>query len=246
MKKRDDSFDVELKKRDDKIAQLEKLILEKTTYAAPPPLSPAPTPYSPDLFNDYDGYELANVRANDDRRQHIGTLFIGASIIRYVNLGSDVMKVCLPGARADQLWSNLVELNQSYLFDRVVIHVGTNYLPRQFGKRWFDWRKGERSKEYARDEMGKFLDAVASLMPESEVIYSSVLPTGNRDFAPAIITFNRWMKEICYDLRIGFIEHRSFWLKYDAGIRVICDDWIHLNYRGVDVFTQSLKTYLLY
>lgn len=260
MKAQDANFKKELKARDDKIDELEKLLFEKTAPIATshPSSNTSTSAGESHIYSDRDGFVLIDgphhstptsvgtyIGQNTavDRRRHLDTLFIGSSIIRYVDIKPS-MKVCLPGARAGQIWSHLVELNLSYTFDRVVIHVGANYLPRRPGKVWYDYIKGERTREYTRNELCDLLEAVTSLLPNSSVVYSSMLPTGVWDIAPSIATFNRWMKESCYELGVRFVEHRAFWSCYERGVPVICWDQIHPNYKGVAIFQTSLLNFL--
>ena len=253
-------FRDELRTRDDKIAELEQSLRGVTESALPLSPSSHSTPtlqYSDSIDivdkNILDGYAICGtsqtvpLQPSLDKRQHINTLFIGSSMIRYVELDATtygkVMKVCVPGATAGHIWSRLVEYDAAYTFDRVVIHVGTNYMPRQPGMRWFDWRRGNRTKEYARCEMLDFLKAATLLMPKSCIIFSSMLPRGFKAFSPEIITFNRWMQEACFDLGLHFIHHDDFWKRFDNGAILICWDNIHLNRRGVDIMQRSLNSY---
>ena len=169
-------------------------------------------------------------------------------MIRYVeldeNLYGETMKVCVPGATAGHIWSRLVELDLAYTFDRVVMHVGTNYMPRIPGMLWFNWRRGERSKLYARAEMMDLFKAATRLMPTSTFVFSGMLPRGWKAFSPDIITFNRWMQEACCDMGIVYIHHGEFWKRYENGFSLICWDSVHLNRIGVDVLQRSLNNFL--
>ena len=141
------------------------------------------------------------------------------------------MKICIPGARADRILSAVTELNNRYIFTRIIFHFGTNYIP-------------HKSRHYIVSEMTQFLTAMQKFMPKSYITLSEILPRTSERYMPGINDLNRRMREFCQDNGYGRIHHRYFGKSFLGDRRAICRDGVHLNYFGINKLQGSLVRYL--
>ena len=167
------------------------------------------------------------------RSTHVS--MIGDSIIRHININKlcsgICQKVCLPGARVDRVLSVVTELNKRYIFSRVVLHIGTNYIP-------------EKSRRYIRHELIRCIDTLRDLMPEARVIVSDILPRTSDRFMSAINNINRWIREYCLDNQFGHMYNSYFGKSFQADRKCICNDGVHLNFFGLKQLEDSMVRYL--
>ena len=248
-------FMKELKKRDDKIEYLEKLLLEnsleKSTACAPS----SPSPILPDapVCEDYLEQDIVsqfipnncdNLQRNlsefvpeipTNSREHIDLLLIGDSIIKYIDASKlssgTVRKICIPGVRVDFLFSKIVELNLKYVFKRVVFHVGTNYIP-------------SNSRRFIIKELTGFLDGLHHFIPETDFVLSEILPRTSSLYMEGIDHINQEMRDHSIDNGMGHIHHGYFGKSAETDHRSICWDGVHLNFHGVMKLQESLARFL--
>ena len=212
-------FDAEIRKRDTKIEHLEQLLESHITSK------------NIDIQVPKDDIPIDIPTVDSNQRKHCDTLLIGDSIIKYVNIDTisqgENIHICVPGARADNIWSRIVEISLTHRFDSIVIHCGSNYVP-------------HRTSDFMIHDLIDLLTAVQDLLPNTHLYYSSLLPKLNASFLPGVKRFNRRMKEECIELGVGFITHHRFGLNYEQDRRMICKDGVHLNYSGVATLQRSI------
>ena len=237
LNERDMKFEAALKERDSKIYELQHQLSSyltlnnddenKSTSSRSGNGSNAPIDI---LCNDDESCD-----AGIDAREKIDVLLIGDSIIKYVDTSQltngTALKSCIPGARANLILPEISQLSQKYVFTRVVIHVGTNYIPHKSGR-------------YIRRELIKLLDTIQELLPNSDVVLSEILPRTSPDYMNGINNINRWMREYCLEHGMGHIQHHYFGQTFTTDRKSICWDGVHLNYIGVAKLQGSLARYL--
>ena len=247
------NFELALHKRDDKIAELECKIAKLTPNFTEHALADDTDADGLDrdiavgfIKNNCDNTAAAaasladdSVSAPslvDDSRENLDLLIIGDSIVKHLDIekimpgGKNLLK-CIRGARAHVILSNFAELSQKYNFKRVIMHIGTNYIP-------------SKSSTYIRREMMNLMEALQDYRPETYFSFSEILPKLTGDYYRGIGNLNRMLKEECHDRRAGFIEHWKFGWGYDRDQLFIKRDGIHPNYRGVATLESSMAHYL--
>ena len=179
----------------------------------------------------------------DNRRQHQKVLFISDSMLKHVDNGKvfpNTMKRCFPGALCPRLLSEIVTLNQKYVFDEVIVYVGTNYLQNI---------RTQVNTEAISTEISDFLTATRDLLPSSTTItFSSILPKISDDLLPAIDRINAIIFNLYSELPyMDFVWYPVFQKSSKGSIvtKLISWDGVHLNYRGVNEIEKRLREYLV-
>ena len=247
-----DTFRDELAVRDNKIEALEKELENQKAPSHPPPFLPLPPnraacpELEDDVFNNYIENNCDNISgpqcaaSKSDTREKCDLLLIGDSIVKYVDLdkydqlGMSYMNVCIPGARSQAIRSRIVELNLKYSFGHVIVHVGSNYLPRT-------------SSFYAARKVTELLIGVKEIMPDTIVDFSPILPKIGPEMLVTIHSVNRWIIEEVRDHGIGYVVTTigtRFGTSYDADKSFICWDGTHLSYAGVEAYEYGILEHL--
>ena len=250
-KEREERIIDDLKRRDEKIQKLEEIVFKKSpdSFSLPPSLSSIASVASEIPNSDIQNDEVTSlniqnkcdsasaavpVRPCIDDRKRIDVLLIGDSIIRHINVNKLVsgscMKVCLPGARVDRVLSAVDELNQEFIFTRIVVHIGTNYIP-------------HKSRRYIRRELIRCIDVLRNLMPNTHVILSDILPRTSERFMSGIHEINSWIREYCLDNQCGHMDHSFFGKSFNTDRNSIRGDGVHLNFFGVKQLQDSMERY---
>ena len=238
----------QLKKANTEYAQRIESRLSNLEHAiiSPPPVSSTnPSPDCSDLdprtieladFNPIHPPKESYEPVIENTKTNIDLLVIGDSIVKYMNTDKfypGAVVISIPGARCIQIFSRLVELALRYNLKRVVIHVGSNYIP-------------EFNPHRIAKEINDFLRGISDWLPEVEFAFSSTLPKFNDTYLPGIKQINNLIGEACTDQGIAFISNGSFYLKNGKGNgKLICNDGVHPSYRGVAAMEKSIFELLL-
>ena len=136
------------------------------------------------------------------------------------------LKVVCPGARSDFLWAEAVLLNDSFTFDHVIVHVGTNYVPNRMNS-------DPRSPLDTADEICQLLDAIGPLF-QAKVSYSYILPRLDLSVLGGINTINTIIFDHCSANNIGHMQCLSFRrVKGALDTSLFANDGVHLSRKGV-------------
>ena len=162
--------------------------------------------------------------------------------MKHVDVHGKTLKEVIPGARCDELFWRFLELNEKYIFEEVIVSVGTNYL------RHSDFYDIEIAQEIVN-----LMTAIKAQAPSStKFTYAQILPKRGR--------FNK----LCYMDRINFINgqidlllesHEIDFINYtDLGniinvternvFDIISRDGTHLNRYGVKMVSWYLNEHL--
>ena len=142
------------------------------------------------------------------------------------------MKVIIPGARCDDLFLKLADLNRSYIFEEIIVHVGTNYL-------------GKWSDAAIIGVISEFLTSARKFLPDAtNLTFSPIMPrrcVGNRPFA-FVNSINIINGEIDYMIEKHGINIVNYDCFHDDGylFRLLGKDGIHLNRTGVSAVSVEL------
>lgn len=175
-----------------------------------------------------------------DTRVRIHSLLISDSIFRHVDLLDGSMKVVIPGARCDELFFKLLELNKDYIFEEIIVHVGTNYV-------------GDRSWSNVSlaYEIRNLLVAVRKFVPAStKLTFSPILPKRARGKNP--YAYSNQVNEV--NVKIAKLIDRldidviNYDVLFDDQyiFYLTCPDGTHLNRYGVSEMGSFVRDYQLY
>ena len=165
-------------------------------------------------------------------------LIIGDSLVHgldtsSLNPGGDITIECVPGARPDDLVAKFRELSKTESYRRIVVHAGTNMIPKF-------------SPEHVADKITSCLEMVREISPRSKVTFSAVLPKEGPHLLAGINLINErvFRSGLCghFKTRYGFINHSDFFS--NRGIvngSLFKRDNLHLSDIGIKAFERSLK-----
>lgn len=166
-------------------------------------------------------------------------LIIGDSLVREldaqsINPGGDTIIECLPGARPDELTERFREMSKTDSFRRVIVHGGTNLVPKF-------------SPTLVADKITRCLEMIRELSPNSQIAFSSLLPKEGVHLLNGIneVNYNVFRSGLCghFKTRYGFVNHRDFFLNNMGHVNgaLFKNDSLHLSDHGVKAFEKSLK-----
>ena len=207
----------EIKKRDERIAELEREVAQMKKSAT------STTSEKPSVeITDHD------------------LLIIGDSIVKSVDLEKlDPKKnstlVCVHGGTPRDVANQFKEISTKKRFKRVIVHVGTNLIPKF-------------SKNFVVDKINEcMLEIRKHASPTCKVAFSGILPKFNDGYLRDIdwINFNVWRSGSFGppSVQYGYVEHFSFFVGKNGKVdpKLLNKDAIHLSSYGANIFTKSLK-----
>lgn len=213
----------EIRQRDGVIASLKSKIQENMIAGLQSKLQEAPTTYA-------DAVAADAVTKNEH-----DLLVIGDSIVRFVdgekiNPGGDTSVKCIPGARPDTIISECKELLKTNSFKRIVVHTGTNLIPRY-------------SRTFVSDKIVECLEALKQLTPKSRITFSAILPKYDDTFLAGINEVNSRVERSGRFVGFGCINHCRAMTHPDGSVnaRLFNNDAVHLSPRGVEALQNSLR-----
>ena len=193
-----------------------------------------------------------------ETKKHFNVLIISDSIYRHVgvecpkdnsvksaivssfNIGQiSVMKLVCPGARSDRLWAEAALLNIKFVYDHVVVHVGTNYVPNRFNY-------NPIPPLATSDEISHLLDEIGTLF-QAKVSFSCILPRLDLPVVDSINFVNTRLYEHCSENGIGFIQCLAF--KRIMGSldgSLFAYDGVHLSRNGVSAMFNCFAEHVKY
>ena len=159
-----------------------------------------------------------------------------SAITDNITIGSHkIRKIIVPGACADRLWAEACAIPASdrNSITNLVISVGANYVD-------------ATSKENASDEITAFLAALGDLFPYAQLAWSVILPQPHQMTGIRYVNHN--VAEYCHDNNIDLIWNGNFSVTENDGRYVrnlFTHDGVHLNRKGIDILTKTVREYLL-
>ena len=224
-------FDIELKERDAVITDLFSKIEE---------LDSKNQPVSDEIGNDIELAEttLEPVEVEAPVKVEHDLLVLGDSLIRHVkpeliNPGGDTTIECLPGARPEGLIEKFQEICQTNSYKRIILHAGTNLVPKF-------------SPVTVADKIVDALEKIRTLSPQSKVTFSALLPKEGDHLTAGINEVNYRVEQagLCghFRTRYGFIRHSKFFANRLGQVnhRLFQRDRIHLTDLGSRALEKSL------
>ena len=244
LRKRIENLEFRLKLKDDEVAQLATNLKEE--------LSKRDKIIS-DLIDKIDGISSSNSITSTDENEELGSqqeaepelkiehdlLIIGDSLVRNVsgeviNPGGDTTVECIPGARPENVAETFRQLLKTKSFKRVIVHVGSNLIPRY-------------SPSYVADKITDCLDVIKKLSPQSRLAFSSVLPKIGRHLNAGINAVNSRVMMSGGSgpprCRYGSADHSLFFADNRGYVNpyLFSSDGIHLSKEGLTEFENSLR-----
>ena len=166
-------------------------------------------------------------------------LILGDSLVRHVkpeliNPGGDTTIECLPGARPEGLIDKFEEICQTSSYKRIIVHAGTNLVPKF-------------SPATVADKIVDALEKIRALSPQSKVAFSALLPKEGDHLIAGINEVNCRVRQagLCghYRTRYGFAPHAKFFVNSLGHVdhRLFQRDGIHLTDMGSRALEKSIK-----
>ena len=166
-------------------------------------------------------------------------LVIGDSLVReidgaVINPDGDTTVTCLPGAQPDDITTKFCELSKTISFKRIVVHTGTNLIPKY-------------SPAFAADKILQCMDTIRELSPSSKLAYSHILPKQGKHLNPGINFINNHVTSSGQSgpsrTRFGFASHHRYFSNSFGQVngKLFKRDGIHLSASGVEQFNNSIK-----
>ena len=151
------------------------------------------------------------------------TLVIGDSMIKEIEVNKlsrskKITKICMPGAKSDQIKERLQTTLKSTHYDEVIIHAGVNDL----------------SNSQPDQIIVQLTDMAASVNSSTKVSISSIITTRDKDRNSAINLINSELKITCQSRGWVYIDNSRIGndhLKFNS---------IHLNRVGVKLFASNI------
>lgn len=221
------NFADELHARDAVITDLFTKIDELKSNHPPPVVSPLET----------DPAQTELGESSVTKTEH-DLLVLGDSLLRdinpaAINPGGDTTIECAPGARPEDLVDTFNELSKTKSFKRVIIHAGTNLIPKF-------------SPITVAEKIIDSLEKIRKLSPHSKVAFSAMLPKEGDHLLHGINEANRRVHQggLCghYRTRYGFVSHAKFFANSDGEVnrRLFQRDGTHLTDIGSRALEKSL------
>lgn len=165
-------------------------------------------------------------------------LIIGDSIVsvvdpEVVDPDCDISVVCIRGGRPKDISTKFEEISQIKTFKRIVVHVGTNLIPRF-------------CPDFVANDILKCLEKIKKLAPQSEVTFSCILPKTHISFLGPISYINRRVASAGMDgparLRFGSLGHACNFMENGKVLTShFKNDRIHLSLDGALAFNLGLN-----
>lgn len=166
-------------------------------------------------------------------------LIIGDSIVSVVDQETidpdcDITVECVRGGRPKDISSKFEEISRTSRFKRVVVHVGTNLIPRF-------------SPDYVADQILLCLEKIRKLSPNSVVSFSCILPRTHLSYLGGISYINRRVANAGQygpaRFRFGSLCHSSNFMDKNGQVLTshFRNDRLHLSLDGALAFNLGLN-----
>ena len=145
---------------------------------------------------------------------------------------SDTTVKCLPGAQPDDVVAEFRKLASSHSYKRIVVHVGTNLVPKF-------------SPAYTADKIVQCMETIRELSPTSKIAFSHVLPKESNRLLINFINHRVSLGGLIGPSRVrfGHVSHSEHFCNSFGHVdaRLFKQDGIHLSALGVNQFNNSLN-----
>ena len=166
-----------------------------------------------------------NGKQNTKQEQGKKVLLIGDSIIKEIEVNKLsstklVQKICMPGAKSEEIKNRLQSTLKSEAYDQVLIHAGTNDL----------------STLQTRQVVDQIIDVAESAItwkPNMNICISGLTVTRDTDKNTAVLSINDTLKTICQSKGWTFINNSRIGTEH-----LKCNS-IHLNKVGIKLLASN-------
>ena len=136
--------------------------------------------------------------------QPLELLVIGSSIVKFIDAAriekrqpDSTKTVCLPGAKINDILSEIKSLSKTYSIKKMVIHVGGNRIPHENPKSIIT-------------KLKDMITQILSIMPETKIYYSLILPRISENYVYGINEINNAITSFCNTIKVNVIQHTEF------------------------------------
>ena len=109
----------------------------------------------------------------------------------------------------------------------MIIHVGGNHIPHE-------------SPDTVIANLQNMLTKIKTIMPNTKIYYSLVLPRINDNYIPGINEINLGIIRFCEENGISVIHHSDFGNNGSINCHLFRKDIIHPNSKGISTFARDL------
>ena len=160
-------------------------------------------------------------------------------MFKHVELPTNALKEVHPGTQCEDLYFRFLEIEKSYVFDEIIVNVGTNHLR---DSSWYD-----DDIVYEIRNLLEFL--VNRTPPKTTVTFAQMLPKRGRhnkfSYIERINYIHNELDSLLEPMGIDIINYSD--LGNIIGINIfdiICWDGTHLNRYGVKMVSWYLNQHL--
>ena len=227
----------EIKKRDDKIENLEKKINELTEKQLEienkiTKIEKNEIQRSPTAKQTVDTNKPVESKQIHEKKE-VDVCLIGDSIIRHVDLdrinpGKHNLKICKPGGTVENAHNDIKSAFHNNKIKRLIICTGTNLIPKQ-------------KPVFVLKELITLIEDVRFNMPDTQIFISSILPKHGTTYASGINYVNRKLNEASKFYNFDFIFNLQFQSEGKQNSTMFAQDQLHLSKRGVAQLAMNFK-----
>ena len=153
--------------------------------------------------------------------------------------GISILKVIIPRARCDRLWSEAVYLSASHVFGEIIVCAGANYTPSAS-------RRPLVPPFTAAKDICDLLDSVYDLF-QCDTSFSGILPQLGDRYRLQISTMNRQVFDHCYRSGFGLLLPNAFIERFRGQLnaRLYAHDGVHAGKLGIETLFKCLAEHIL-
>ena len=141
--------------------------------------------------------------------------------------------VCLPGAKINDILSEIKSLSKTYSIKKMVIHVEGSQLPHEIPKSIIT-------------KLKDMITQITSIMPETKIYYSLILPRIRENYVYGINEINNAITSFCNTIKVNVIQHTEFCNNGVINYNLLRKDVVHPSYKGTSVFAKYIFAYRNY
>ena len=161
-------------------------------------------------------------------------VIIGSSIVKFVDAkkierrkAEETETICIPGGKTSHVLQKVKTLKDTHDIKKMIIHVGGNHIPHE-------------SPDTVIANLQNMLTKIKTIMPNTKIYYSFVLPRINDNYIPGINEINLGIIRFCEENGISVIHHSDFGNNGSINCHLFRKDIIHPNSKGISTFARDL------
>ena len=177
--------------------------------------------------------EILPFTESSNAKEKKDVIIIGDSIIRHldtdkINPGKQNTLECLPGAKIGHVRNKLVQINDKYDCQSLILHFGSNNIP-------------DDTPEVVYRKILATVEDTRKAMPNTKIFVSAILPKLGNKFNKGINYVNQKLFDISIRKGFYYIHNHNFCANGIIDRKLYSKDNIHLSYSGVARLGTNIK-----